>query len=226
MRLRVEYCVGPELKFLANLDMMHLMERALRRAEIPYRLSEGFNPHIRLSMGTVLPVGIWGKREYFDLDMAGMDLEEFMYNMNAVLPPAMNITNCRRIEDHAPALMKIINAADYSFILKKGHDLQALVNNILSRDSLPVQSRGKNKNLVKDLRPGLYRLEITGEDDYDIMTARVSINEPLNIRYDELQALFIDFELNVQDIADICRQGNYIKEGQDFYSPLERCDEW
>jgi radical SAM-linked protein len=62
MRLRVEYSAGPELKFLANLDMMHLMERALRRAGIPYHLSEGFNPHIRLSMGTVLRLGCGASR--------------------------------------------------------------------------------------------------------------------------------------------------------------------
>ncbi len=68
MRLRAEYSVGRNLQFLANLDMMHLMERALRRAAIPCQLTEGFNPHIKLSMGTILPVGVWGKNEYFDLD--------------------------------------------------------------------------------------------------------------------------------------------------------------
>ncbi|HBQ86380.1 MAG TPA: radical SAM protein, partial [Syntrophomonas sp.] len=63
MYLRAEYRLGPELKFLGNLDTMHLMERALRRAGIPYALSEGFNPHIKLSMGTVLPVGLWSEKE-------------------------------------------------------------------------------------------------------------------------------------------------------------------
>jgi hypothetical protein len=50
----------------------------------------------------------------------------------------------------------------------------------------------------------------------------VSINEPLNIRYDELQALFIEYGLFAKNIADIFRQGNYIKEDQQFYSPLKR----
>jgi len=61
MLLRAEYSVGKNLQFLANLDMMHLMERSLRRAGIPCHLTEGFNPHIKLSMGTVLPVGLWEK---------------------------------------------------------------------------------------------------------------------------------------------------------------------
>ncbi|MDD3890543.1 MAG: TIGR03936 family radical SAM-associated protein, partial [Syntrophomonadaceae bacterium] len=69
MRLRAEYRIGPELKFLANLDMMNVIGRTLRRAAIPYALSEGFNPHIKLSLGTVLPVGLWGEKEYFDLEL-------------------------------------------------------------------------------------------------------------------------------------------------------------
>ncbi|HPT69777.1 MAG TPA: TIGR03936 family radical SAM-associated protein [Syntrophomonas sp.] len=222
MRLRVEYSAGPELKFLANLDMMHLMERALRRAGIPYHLSEGFNPHIRLSMGTILPVGVWGKHEYFDLDLEEMDQQDFISGMNEVLPAALTITDCQQIEDNAPSLMKIINAAEYTFVISAGNDLQALINGILNQDSLLVQSRGKNKNVQKDLRPGLYQMNIIGADEYDMLSVMVSINEPLNIRYDELQALFIEHGINAKDIADIFRQGNYIKEGQQFYSPIKR----
>jgi len=222
MRLRVEYSAGSELKFLANLDMMHLMERALRRAGIPYHLSEGFNPHIRLSMGTILPVGVWGKHEYFDLDLEEMDQQDFISGMNEVLPAALTITDCQQIEDNAPSLMKIINAAEYTFVISAGNDLQALINGILNQDSLLVQSRGKNKNVQKDLRPGLYQMNITTAEEYDMLSVMVSINEPLNIRYDELQALFIEHGINAKDIADIFRQGNYIKEGQQFYSPIKR----
>jgi len=222
MRLRVEYSVGPDLKFLANLDMMHLMERALRRAEIPCHLSEGFNPHIRLSMGTILPVGVWGKHEYFDLELAEMDPQEFMFGMNAVLPPAMIISDCRPIADQVASLMKVVNAADYTFILKSGLNLQEMISDLLSRDSLLVQSRGKNKNVQKQLRPGLYGMKIEKMEEQDLLTVMVSINDPVNIRYDELLALFIENGVNHVDIVDIYRQGNYIKAGRDFYSPLKK----
>ncbi len=222
MRLRVEYSVGPELKFLANLDMMHLMERALRRAGIPYCLSEGFNPHIRMSMGTILPVGIWGQHEYFDLDLAQMNREIFIQQMNEALPAPLILIDCEEIEENAPALMKIINAAQYTFVIKTGTDLQSLSEVILSRESLPVQSRGKNKNVIKDLRPGIYHLHTDSMEGYDLLSIMVSVNEPLNIRYDEIQALFIENGLNIKDIADIFRQGNYIKEDRQFYSPLKR----
>ncbi|MBP1760584.1 MAG: hypothetical protein H6Q64_126, partial [Firmicutes bacterium] len=169
-----------------------------------------------------LPVGVWGKHEYFDLDLEEMDQQDFINCMNEVLPAAIKITDCQQIEDNAPSLMKIINAAEYTFVIEAGNDLQSLVNGLLNRDSLPVQSRGKNKNVQKDLRPGLYQMNIAAADEYDLLSVMVSINEPLNIRYDELQALFIENGLNAKDIADIFRQGNYIKEDQQFYSPIKR----
>ncbi|HZK86706.1 MAG TPA: hypothetical protein VFC40_01925, partial [Syntrophomonas sp.] len=91
-----------------------------------------------------------------------------------------------------------------------------------SRDSLLVQSRGKNKNVQKQLRPGLYGMKIEKTEEQDLLTVMVSINDPVNIRYDELLALFIENGVNHVDIVDIYRQGNYIKAGRDFYSPLKK----
>jgi radical SAM-linked protein len=91
--------------------MMHLMSRALRRGNIPYALSSGFNPHIKLSMGTVLPVGLWGEQEYFDLELSqAMDLDEFLRRMQEALPPYLEIRRCWEIGADIPSLMKSINA--------------------------------------------------------------------------------------------------------------------
>lgn len=222
MLLRAEYSVGKNLQFLANLDMMHLMERSLRRAGIPCHLTEGFNPHIKLSMGTVLPVGLWGENEYFDLDLEEMDQEAFKSGLNAVLPPDMRIKRCQAIPANAASIMKAVNAACYVFILKPGQDLQAMIDKLLSQEELLVQSRGKNKKLQKNLRPGIYSMKLEKMDDVDQLTVMVSINEPVNIRFDELLALFADNELKNEEIVDFFRQGNYIKEDRKFYSPMEK----
>lgn len=222
MRLRAEYSVGADLKFLGNLDMMHLMERSLRRAGIPYLLTEGFNPHIKLSMGTVLPVGVWGEKEYFDLELEDMQLEEFMERMNQEFPEAMKINQCKRIADKAPALMKIINAADYAFIVSNTDiNLQHLADNILREDTLIVESHGKKKG-AKDIRPGLYSILVQQEGDRSVLTFRVSINEPLNVRYDELLALLEQYGVKKELIVDFLRCGNYIKDNKNFYFPLEK----
>lgn len=222
MRLRAEYTVGQNLKFLGNLDMMHLMERALRRAAIPYQLTEGFNPHIKLSMGTVLPVGLWGANEYFDLELEDMEPADFKNKMNEVLPPDMQIKQCIVIPMQAASLMKVINAAQYVFLLKPGQNVDDMISHLLHCDELLVQSRGKNKQVHKDLRPGLYDMRVRTYDGLDGLTVMVSINEPLNVRFDELLTVFAENGLKSENILDFFRQGNYIKEESKFYSPLEK----
>jgi len=222
MRLRAEYSVGPDLKFLANLDMMHLMERTLRRARIPYLLSEGFNPHIRMSMGTILPVGLWGEKEYFDLELQSMSASEFMAAMNSALPPGMHINICREIPAGTPSLMKVVNAADYAFMIKK-NDLEIgdITNRILDQGEILVQSRGKNKKQQKDLRPGIFGIVVEPQGEVEVISVQVSVNEPLNIRFDEILDVFVINGISKELMLDFWRRGNYIKKGDNFYSPME-----
>lgn len=224
MRIRAMYSVGPDLRFLGNFDMMHLMERALRRAGIDYALSEGFNPHIKLSMGTVLPVGVWGKGEFFDLEIKTGTAGSFMDQINQVLPRGMQVIDCREIDEHTPSLMKAVNAAVYTFVINQPlSSVEDITREILSQDRLPVQSKGKQKDKVKDLRQGIYAIQsIAQEDGMVYMRITVSVNEPLNVRFDELLELLDIFCIKRQEIRDFYRECNYIKEGSRFYSPLEK----
>lgn len=222
MHLRAEYSVGSDLRFLSNLDMMHLMERSLRRAGIPYKLSEGFNPHIRLSMGTVLPVGLWGDSEYFDLELELMSLDEFKNRMNQVLPKAIKIKQCQEILPGTPSLMKTVNTALYAFAIKlAASELEPIQAAIMMQASIRVQNRGKHKEQVKDIRPGLYQVESEPQDGIAVMRMMVSVNQPVNIRFDELVEVLNRFGIGSDIILDFWRQGNYIKQGQEYISPLD-----
>jgi len=222
MHMRVEYRVGPELKFLANLDMMRLVERAIRRAGIPCVLSQGFNPHLRLSMGTILPVGLWGEREYFDVELEPLPPAEFKSKMNDTLPAGIRLTDCREINSDAPALMKIINAAEYVFITRTERTLlESVAVRILAQDTVLVQNRGKNKQRQKDLRPGIYRLEVEPAQDRWALVIMVSVNEPLNIRFDEIMDMLVIYGLQPDDFLEFWRRGNYIKVDDHFMVPLE-----
>ena len=49
-RLFLSITKGEELRFLGHLDFLRTMERAVMRSEIPVAFSEGFNPHMKLSL--------------------------------------------------------------------------------------------------------------------------------------------------------------------------------
>lgn len=223
MRIRAEYSLYSDLRFFSNLEMMRLMERSLRRASLPYALTEGFNPHIKLSLGTVLPVGLWGLREYMDVELnEDVTVEYFTQKMNEVLPSGVRITRAIAIPEKAPSLMKIINAAAYTFVVKNNYDLKAWQEKVLSAKHLFVKSRGKKKDVEKDLKEGIFKIEIDHENDRAYVTVWVAAGEPINVRYDELYDLLIATGIAGHDIIDVYRSGNYIKEGEFFYTPLEK----
>lgn len=224
MLLRCEYHVDSDLRFLANLDMMHLMERALRRAKIPYALSEGFNPHVKMSMGTVLPVGLWGQREYFDLELARpMEINDFIKQINQVLPPSMGLNSVLEIDDHSPALMKVVNSAAYSYVIDGDKTMaETTSRELLAASELLVRSRGKKKDQIKDLRAGIFKIEVNQDADFVIMVLWVSTGEPVNVRYDELADLLSQYGIASHNLRDVYRSGNYIRDNAVFYTPLEK----
>lgn len=66
-RLRVKYQITDRLAYLSHLETVRSMERIVRRAGLPFAITEGFNPHMKIAFGPALPVGAGSRSEYFDL---------------------------------------------------------------------------------------------------------------------------------------------------------------
>lgn len=69
-RLRVTYGKTGRLALLSHLEVTHALERMVRRARLPFALSNGFSPHMKLAFGSALPVGVGGASEVFDLTLS------------------------------------------------------------------------------------------------------------------------------------------------------------
>ena len=69
-RLRLWFRVEDDKRFLSHHDMMRLWERALRRAALPLRFSQGFNPRPRLSLPEPRSVGIASEAEILEFELA------------------------------------------------------------------------------------------------------------------------------------------------------------
>uniref|UniRef100_A0A7C9NVC6 DUF2344 domain-containing protein n=1 Tax=Muribaculaceae bacterium Z82 TaxID=2304548 RepID=A0A7C9NVC6_9BACT len=68
-RLRVTFCKQGRLCMLSHLEIARALERAVRRAGLPYAISQGFSPHMKIAFGAALPVGVGGTCELFDLQL-------------------------------------------------------------------------------------------------------------------------------------------------------------
>ena len=47
--------------YFSQLDLTHILERALRRSNLPLHYTQGFNPHNKISFSNGLKLGVRGR---------------------------------------------------------------------------------------------------------------------------------------------------------------------
>ena len=99
---------------------MDVLERAFRAACAPIRYTEGYNPHIRMSMGPALPLGQESKHELFDVDVTDVLTTAHVAAVNDRLPAGVRITGREELPKGARSLGKAATEAVYRFVLPNG----------------------------------------------------------------------------------------------------------
>ncbi|UCD30059.1 MAG: DUF2344 domain-containing protein [Planctomycetota bacterium] len=61
--MAIRFAIDGDLRFISHHDSMRLFERALSRAQLPVKFSEGYNPRPRLSLPVPRAVGVAGEAE-------------------------------------------------------------------------------------------------------------------------------------------------------------------
>lgn len=103
-RLRVTFSKSGRLALLSHLELTHALERAVRRANLPFAVTQGFSPHMRIAFGAALPVGVGGSEEIFDLFLTEYIKPEVVLELlkqNSV--PDLMCLDCRYIAHKDPA---------------------------------------------------------------------------------------------------------------------------
>lgn len=65
--VRVRFRKTGALQYTAHLDLVRTLTKAINRAGIPVRYSEGFNPHPRFSFATAMSIGLESLYELMDI---------------------------------------------------------------------------------------------------------------------------------------------------------------
>jgi radical SAM-linked protein len=94
-RVLFRFTKGEPLRFVGHLDLMRVLERAMRRSRFPVNFSQGFNPRPRMSFASALTLGATSDGELCQLDLAeDLDaeaVERAFTELRRQLPPGMAI---------------------------------------------------------------------------------------------------------------------------------------
>jgi len=80
------------MRFISHLDLMRLFMRAMRRAELPLKMTEGFNPHPKFSIKRALKLGLESDGEEANVVLKELvKPEEFKDRLQRQLPEGIYI---------------------------------------------------------------------------------------------------------------------------------------
>ncbi len=93
--VRVIYKKKSLLKFVSHLDMNRFMTRTLRRTDIPFWYTEGFNTHLYINFALPLSLGFQSNYEVMELKLTDDDysLDAMKLKLQAVMPEFIEIVS-------------------------------------------------------------------------------------------------------------------------------------
>jgi radical SAM-linked protein len=84
---------GPMI-YISHLDLMRLLMRALRRADLPIKMTQGFSPHPKLSIKRALKLGLESENEEATVILKEpISPEDFKERLQKQLPEGIEIKN-------------------------------------------------------------------------------------------------------------------------------------
>lgn len=98
-KFRIRFRKRQDLRLVSHHDLMRCFERMLRRSQLPFHSTNGFNPKPRFVFALSLALGIEGCAEVVELELdAEVSEREVHDRLAAQAPPGLEIMSVRRID--------------------------------------------------------------------------------------------------------------------------------
>ncbi len=164
MKVRIKFAKYGVMKFIGHLDMMRFFQKAVRRAGIDVKYSEGFSPHQIMSFAAPLGVGIESLGEYMDLEVLSMSTPENMKDaLNRVMVEGVEVLAVNVLPDQTKNAMASVAAASYRLQMKEGdfpiNDLPEKISQFYVQAHIPYTKETKKSVVELDLKQGIYEID-------------------------------------------------------------------
>jgi len=182
---------------------MRLWERALRRAGLPLRMSQGFNPRPKLSLSEPRSVGVASEAEILEFELADwVNPDAVLDGLRRQLPTgieAERLDFVRPTDKARPA--RIVYVARLSVPCP---DLEDRIAQLLARPEAPVVRKRPTGDKHLDARPFITALAAAEGGDTAAVRMEVRTGPEGTVRPDEVLRL-LGFDAETVARADLMR---------------------
>jgi radical SAM-linked protein len=183
-RLRFRFSKTGSLALLSHLDLVRLMERALRRSGLPVSFTGGFHPLPRVQFALALPLGAEADGEWMDIEFTmALRPEQARVQLQPQLPAGFTLLEAQTVDVHGPSLSQELVGARWQLLLQaptpadapSPQAWQAAAQALLASDQwIWEDTDKKGRPRQRDCRPFLLDLELLCEG---------SAPQAVNLRY-------------------------------------------
>ena len=141
-RLRCAYPKSDRLSFLGHLELISTVERSVRRAGLPFAVSNGFARRMRIQFSSALPVGVSSLAEYFDLFLTErLDEYDALATIAAYSPAPLRPVRARYMPSSLPALEAWLDRSSWTLDLGPSIDGALAEPSMYPRGTSRMRSR-------------------------------------------------------------------------------------
>jgi radical SAM family uncharacterized protein/radical SAM-linked protein len=235
-RYRLVYSRTSPSQFVSHLDVLGVLERALRRLGMPLEFTVGMRPHLRLKASPPLAVGMTSQGEYLDFGLGEPWDPKMWVILQEALPPGFAALNLLPQPEKSPslgALDTFLYRATFTqepgamsqdtgklpSFKGSGGNFSAAIQQLLDANNLPIRHISPGKVITFDGRPAIWKLELA--DDGSLLIGLKSSGGPMPKVADILSQLTDGSDEEITSAWSVERIGQWWDiEGQ-RYSPIE-----
>ncbi len=196
IRVRLKLRKMGRARMVGHLEYLKMFQRAVRRARVPIRFSQGFHPTPKVSYLEALPMGVSSEAELIDLELLyPVPIDQLISDINVQLPEGFKIVEGNIVAWKAPSPSAAVASSSYRvpLPLPLAEDLDQQIADFLAAEEIVVIRVKKGREKRINIRPDI--LHIARDD-----------NE-LEIELSKGSPLQVAAQLLKMDVEDVRRLG-------------------
>lgn len=177
----LKYSRDERVKYISHLDFIRLFHRTIRRADIPFMFSQGFNPHPIMTVSQPLSVGVTSDCEYMKVGFDGeFSAEELTERINSAFPPGYEIRAVKKVEGKEIDLTNIDRA---EYVVELEYEGDADIDAFLKNESLCVMKKTKSGEKESDIRPYIYDIKLIEKSEKEMtLNMNIAVGNVYNLK--------------------------------------------
>lgn len=204
--VRIKFAKVGKMKYISHLDLSRTMKTAFRRAGVPIKYTEGFNPRPKLVFALTVSVGSESVCEFLDITLSRpISCEDFVNGWKNAMSDGL-----RLLDVYTPDT-KFTELAYASYDVVFDRELDKTIVDTALDTPMIVKKHSKKGEKIEDIRSAVVSLSCEG----NTLKATLAAAQGVYLNPEYLVKALLEKGLTASDYQ-IVRTGTYFSDMKEF----------